>query len=334
MTLSEPNSVAGPRRGRRVRWLLLIGMLAILGSLGFRHYWFARPVGEGPAGPAVPLEPFQRTWADRPVHLLGLGDSVTAGLGASRNELSYFVRLVRNPKGEFAEMQDRCLSAVLPTLTTENLAVSGSNSIQHLQDIEELPQYDPDTLGVVVMTTGGNDLIHWYGRSKPRDGAMYGATLEQAKPWIAAFDKRLNRMLDLLEQKFPGGCHIFLGDIYDPTDGVGDALSVFLPRWPDGLEIHAEYNRIIHDCASQRENVHLVPIYTTFLGHGSHCVQFWRAHYRKDDPHYWFYTNIEDPNDRGYDALRRIFLLEMMQVLPGEPVTTEPSVAGSSSDVE
>jgi hypothetical protein len=97
---------------------------------------------------------------------------------------------------------------------------------------------------------------------------------------------------------------------------------VFLPRWPDGLKIHAAYNRIIHRCAQQREEVHLVPIHATFLGHGSHCTQFWRAHYRPDDPHYWYFNNIEDPNDRGYDALRRVFLLEIARVLRVRPTTT------------
>lgn len=32
-----------------------------------------------------------------------------------------------------------CLSLVLPNLTSENLAVSGSNSIQHIERIENLP---------------------------------------------------------------------------------------------------------------------------------------------------------------------------------------------------
>ena len=33
-----------------------------------------------------------------------------------------------------------------------------------------------DTFGLVVMTTGGNDVIHHYGRTAPSEGAMYGAT--------------------------------------------------------------------------------------------------------------------------------------------------------------
>ena len=39
-------------------------------------------------------------------------------------------------------------------------------------------------------------------------------------------------------------------------------------------------------------------------------------YYHADDPSYWFYANFEDPNDRGYDAIRRIFLNEMAAVLP------------------
>jgi hypothetical protein len=90
----------------------------------------------------------------------------------------------------------------------------------------------------------------------------------------------------------------------------------FCPTGPDGLRIHAAYNQVIHRAAANRDRVHLVPIHATFLGHGSHCTQFWRASYRRDDPHYWYFSNVEDPNDRGYDALRRIFLWEMIRVLP------------------
>jgi hypothetical protein len=81
------------------------------------------------------------------------------------------------------------------------------------------------------------------------------------------------------------------------------------------LAIHAEYNKIIHVCADERDNVHLVPLHATFLGHGSHCRQFWRSTYRPNDPNYWYYDNIEDPNDRGYDAIRRIFLIEVARSL-------------------
>jgi len=305
------------RRRLRLALLILLGLVLILGVCGYRHFWLARPVGDGPAGPAVDRDAFERTWTDRRVLVLGLGDSVTAGFGVARSH-GYVARLVDNPDEEWPDMQGLCLRRVLPNLTVENLAISGSNSLDHVERIRrDLKKQDADVLGVVVMTSGGNDLIHWYGKSPPREGAMYGATMEQAWPWIETFENRLHEMLDLINERFPGGCHVFLADIYDPSDGVGDPPAAGLPPWKDCLAIVAAYNDVIHRAAADRENVHLVPMHDAFLGHGVHCAQFWREHYRREDPHYWYGANLEDPNDRGYDAIRRLFLIEMARVLPG-----------------
>jgi len=102
-----------------------------------------------------------------------------------------------------------------------------------------------------------------------------------------------------------------VGDIYDPTDGVGDAQSAGLPPWPDGLKILNAYNEASRAVAGRRRNVHVVPLHAAFLGHGIHCVQFWNRHYRPDDPTYWYGQNLEDPSDRGHDAIRRLFLIEI-----------------------
>ena len=84
------------------------------------------------------------------------------------------------------------------------------------------------------MTTCGNDIIHNYGWTPPSEGAMYNATLEQAESWIENFETRLNGMLDKIIELFSGGCEVYLADIYDPTEGVGDALSFMLKHWEDG----------------------------------------------------------------------------------------------------
>ena len=295
----------------RIALLVLVGCLLVAFVLVYRFVQYARPIGSGPAGPPVPLEPFTETWNEGEVLLLGMGDSVTAGYGA-RQTHSYFALVAQNPKDEYPDMEGRCLAAVFPHLRTLNIAVSGSTSLDHVRYLEEhLPVQPPQVRGVVVMTSGGNDLIHNYGRTPPREGAMYGASLEQARPWIENYRTRLARMLDMLDERFPGGCDVFLADIYDPSDGVGDAANAGLPPWPDALSILAEYNAIIHQAAADRVNVHVVPMHATFLGHGIHCTNAWRSVYCKTDPHYWYGSNLEDPNERGYDALRRIFLLEI-----------------------
>lgn len=320
------------------RWFPWLGLLFIVAVLGYIEFNFRRPTGQGPAGPTVNADAFSggTVWTQRRVALVGIGDSVTRGLGADTTSHSYFERLRINPRDEFADMQGKCLSSVLPNLTAINYAVSGSTSLDHLTVVrEQIPTVDEDVFGLVVMTTGGNDLIHSYGRRPPVEGAMYGATMEQAQPWIVNFRDRLALIFDLIEEKFPAGCEIFVGDIYDPTDGVGDAPSIFLPPWPDGLAIHARYNDTIREVARSRENVHVVDLHATFLGHGSHCRQFWRSHYDAGDPHYWFYTNIEDPNDRGYDAIRRVFLNSIVEqrrrlAMPRETSVTRPDSVDSN----
>ncbi len=124
-------------------------------------------------------------------------------------------------------------------------------------------------------------------------------------------------MVERLRDAFPGGCHVFLANIYDPTDGTGSTGSTGLPPWPDALPVLRAYNQIIARCADRHDFVHLVDIHEPFLGHGIHCTKFWTAHYRSSDPHYWYAPNIEDPNDRGYDAIRRLFLLRMIEVFAG-----------------
>jgi len=306
VSLSE-NSIL---KQRKRLWVIVgIGAAFLVGVVFYKHYFLSRPIGHGPAGPGVSRHDFVNPWTDRVVRFVGIGDSITAGLGARKQDHTSFNRLLKNPEDEYADMKGICLSTVLPNLESENLAISGSTSREHLVVIEErLTKQDSSVFGIVVMTTGGNDLIHSYGRSPPKECAMYGATSSQAEPWIMAFRIRLGEMLDRIDACFPGGCEIYIGDIYDPTDGIGDAPSVYLPHWPDGLAIHAKYNAVINECAKSHSNVHVVPLYKTFLGHGAHCRQFWRSTYVREDPHYWFFDNIEDPNDRGYDAIRRVFL--------------------------
>lgn len=143
---------------------------------------------------------------------------------------------------------------------------------------------------------------------------MYGATWEQAEPWIKNFEQRLNEMIEKIDSHFSSECEIFLANIFDPTDAVGDIQRAGLPPWEDGTKILAAYNDVIRRCAENHRFVHLVDMHEAFLGHGIHCTQFWSAHYRSNDPRYWYYANLEDPNERGYDAIRRLFLIEISKV--------------------
>jgi lysophospholipase L1-like esterase len=301
---------------RAARITTIVTVVCLIGLAAVYCFWFWLPMGHGPAGPQVPNDVFGKTWTDREVLFLGIGDSITAGYGAERGR-GYFNRVAQNPEDEWPDLRGVCLKTVLPHLRILNVSVSGSTSLEHLErQVKRLVMQPTNIFGLVVMTTGGNDIIHNYGRGTPHEGAMFGATFEQAQPWIAAFDRRLEEMIGRSKDAFPGGCQIFLANIYDPTDGTGAAGVVHLPDWPDALRVLAAYNTVIARCAERHVGVvHLVDIHGAFLGHGLTCRQFWRPYYRAADPHYWYFGNLEDPNDRGYDVLRRLFLLEIARAM-------------------
>ena len=147
---------------------------------------------------------------------------------------------------------------------------------------------------------------------------MYGARLDQISEWVQNFESRLEAIADKVRETFPGGCQLFIANIYDPTDGDGDIVFAGLPAWPEGVQVLAAYNEVLARFAKRHRDVTLIDMHRDFLGHGIHCTQFWHHAYRARDPHYWYWDNLEDPNDRGYDALRRLFLIEIARIVPPE----------------
>jgi hypothetical protein len=96
----------GVTRRQRLAILVAVGLLLIGAAAAYIEFHFHLPEGEGPAGPAVTAEPFAQPWTNRKILLLGVGDSVTAGFGATRGR-SYFDRLAANPGDEFEDMRGR-----------------------------------------------------------------------------------------------------------------------------------------------------------------------------------------------------------------------------------
>jgi lysophospholipase L1-like esterase len=309
--------VSRHRSWRPATWTVILITFGLLTLVAYQGLSYEHPIGTGPAGPQVAVEPFAMPWSTRRVVLLTLGDSVTAGYGSTPGH-SYVDLLTRPPANDDPALTGCSLARVFPELTVVRKAISGSTSFDLWSQIPRRP-YDADILGVVVMTSGGNDLIHNYGRTPPSERAMYGATWEQAQPWLPGYTARLEDALARLEKLFPGGFQLFLATIYDPTDGIGDIASAGLPPWPDGLKLLAAYNQRILAFAAAHPLVHVVDMRSLFLGHGIHCTDATNAAYHADDPHYWYFRNLEDPNDRGYDALRRLFLTGMATVLAPRP---------------
>lgn len=280
---------------------------------------FIHPAGAGPAGPKVAAEPFRHPWSNSDTVLLGIGDSITSGYGAT-DKHSYIDLLVHNDDSACPDMKGCDLSHVFPNLQFKNNSEPYTTSEEHLREqVKYVSKHTVGTKGIVVMTSGGNDVIHSYGMHPPEEGAMYGCSASDAMKWKEVYHKRLKTMIEKITKQFPGGCEIFIGNIFDPTDDIGDIQNghpmLMLHPWKDGLKVLDIWNSTIAQTCKEYPNVHLVDLYTPFLGHGIHCTDRRNPHYRSEDPHYWYFENLEDPNDRGYDAIRRIFLQEMVKVL-------------------
>ncbi|MCA8916998.1 MAG: SGNH/GDSL hydrolase family protein [Planctomycetes bacterium] len=323
------------KQERKPKWYSLRPGIIAAGTILLLAAWYVArvpaPMGDGPAGPAVDATAFARPWSERPVVLLSLGDSVSTGYGAPGGH-GYFELIRENSNETYPEMSGLALSHTLPNIRVVRKASNSTNSADHLASIRTLPAYSAETFGIVCITTGGIDLIHYYGKAEPREGAMYGATWEQAEPWIKNFRSRLGEMMKTLQERFPGGCAVMLATIYEPTDGVGDVENAgpmfWLPPWPDGKRVHGAYNDALRDCAAEHDFVHLVDVHGVMIGHGIHCQDRTNEFFHEDDPTYWYFVNLEDPNRRGYDAIRRVFLNEITTALRHEPGFDVPPVSG------
>ena len=76
-------------KSKRIAGIVFIGLLMIA-TVGVALFFrFAHPVGSGRVGLQIDSNLFSSAWTERPVFLVGLGDSVTAGFGA-RKGYSYF----------------------------------------------------------------------------------------------------------------------------------------------------------------------------------------------------------------------------------------------------
>lgn len=306
-------------RWYEVRRGFLWGVLGLLLVVAGACHALGTRQGRGPAGGPLERADFSVVWSEERTVLVGLGDSVVTGFGA-RQGWGLLERLVRVPEGDDSALKGCDLSSVYPKLEVLNLAENSSNSAWHLGvQLPRVPVMPEGVKGLVVLSTGGIDLIHDYGSGVPREGALYGAELELGLQCAASFERRLDRIFDGLRERFPSGCEIYVMTIFDPTDGVGDIENVGvllrlirpLPAWPDGLRIHAAFNQAIRNAAASRSWVHVVDVHRLMLGHGLHHRDERNPHYDPADPHYWYYVNLEDPNERGYDAIRREFLRVM-----------------------
>jgi lysophospholipase L1-like esterase len=257
------------------------------------------------------------------LYVLGFGDSVTKGYCASAGH-SYLELLANNDDDLYPNWQGRDLASKFESVDVDNSAINGTTSCDYTSGgIDDAVQawlsehtFAADRV-IVVITLGGNDLLEPYGCGSQRDCAVYCSSVEEATPWSNSYKQRMIRFIEAFQDGIPGQVDVFLADIYDPTDEVGDienAEGVDLPAWPEGFDVHAMYNQRISEVADAT-GAHLVNMRQAMLGHGIHHDDMSNPYYDPNDPSYWYCSNLEDPNDLGYHAIRGAFWAEMEKQL-------------------
>lgn len=168
-------------QGRRARFIGMVGGglgLSIGLALFVWQFWLRRPTGRGPVAIEVSRADFDEPWRSREVFLVGMGDSVTAGFGASPGH-SYFERLIRTPTNELAEIRGISLLTVFPNLRSTNLAISGSTSIQH--ERAQLPRLMRQSTNTPTMRSSNGS---------PGGGRTRSGSTSTARFWGMAFIAR------------------------------------------------------------------------------------------------------------------------------------------------
>jgi len=230
---------------------------------------------------------------------VALGDSMSiddyAG-GAGRGAASLFYR--NHP--DWPAFAGSDLRTALPDLEFRLLAFDGATSegvlaleVPALRGLPKAPR-------VITLTVGGNDLLTYFG--------IAASDAARAAGHLAS---RLERILAACVEAVGGAGCVFVGNIYDPTDGTGSLPGSGFPLWPDSLAVLAGFNEVIAQVADEFP-VHFVDIHRHFLGHGVRAQDPSFAHYHPEDTTFW-YTQLVEPNARGAHELRRLFWEAFLQ---------------------
>jgi hypothetical protein len=156
------------------------------------------------------------------------------------------------------------------------------------------------------MTIGGNDMQNAIFELLTTSGS---AQEDQAAEIIADVADNLDEMIDYLQDptRFPDGSYIYMANVYDPTDGVGQVGNCFFGMDLTSLWSYFDDANVAFRAVAEARGVGLVDMHGHFLGHGYYYDDSSSEHYSADDPNLWFDSDCIHPNNAGHHELRRLF---------------------------
>jgi len=237
------------------------------------------------------------------VRLIVLGDSISAGVGASRRSRAYYALLDENADDVYPDDADIDLTSLYGhDVELVNEAVGGATTAtMRANQLPALAQRLGDSVSghsVAVITIGGNDVT---------TGFAAGADLEGTY-----LDHALTNIRDTIEflqdpVRFPDGTSVFIANVYDPGDGVGRVAGCFA-----GIDLTEASNALLtwarrYDDLAWDYGIGVVDALGAFRGHGFYFEDPANPYHDAADPTLWFKDDCIHPNDRGHQELRRLF---------------------------
>lgn len=249
-----------------------------------------------------------------PARVVFLGDSITAGYGASKQKLSYPRLLKENDDDTWPDAADLDFPGLYgadPEIVdvSQPGATTGSMVGQQLPDVTSSLGDTVSGTTVVIVTIVGNDV----------QGILL--TPDQADETIVSITDNLAEFYDYFADpvRFPDGSFVYLANVYEPSDGVGQADECFY-----GLDLSSALDTLDQVNAAtlaqaQERGVAWIDMHGHFLGHGYHASESDNPYYEADDPSLWFADDCIHPNDRGHHEIRRLFWYALAgQEFPGD----------------
>lgn len=203
------------------------------------------------------------------IRVIGLGDSLTQGVGDELKKSGYFGRVT----GKMMEWK-----GVLD-IDSANLAKRGRRSDQLIKQLDEMEiQSAVEDADVIYLTIGGNDIM------KVVKANLFNLKVEPFYVELGDFENRLDELFTII-RSLNGDAIIVIGGLYNPMSIVTDEANEFdeiLEDWNEAIEIRAIMDG----------NSCFVPV-TDLFDSNVDMV---------------YHTDFFHPNAKGYDGMANRFL--------------------------
>lgn len=264
------------------------------------------PTGDDGAPPApLPPDPDVATWVPdtfpppAATRVIWFGDSITAGYGVEDRQ-AWPSLLEKNQDHAWPDDEGDDLRARFGRLEVLDVSRSGARTDDVVRT--QLPAvtaaWGEVVEGPVLVagTIGGNDVMDVLFSFGDIDAGL--AEIVDNLREIGAFFTDPAR--------FPDGVYLAINNVYEPTDGEGQAAECFYGLDLSGFIGDFDALNASTLALAQEQGWAWVDLHGHFVGHGFNFDVPQFEAYDEDDPTLWFQDDCIHPNARGHHELRRL----------------------------